>query len=169
MVARDPLGDAPVSRRARLLVWILILSLAAVLRLASWDEVFGTGRVAFVADSDPNYHVLRAERMLHEPPLLASADPFMNYPRGAVILWPPLFDGLIALPGWLLGGTCEALERSPWSCLVVGLATLPLGMAAWARSRRGARGWWPRPWWRCSRRTWATPSWGAPTSIVLSC
>lgn len=51
---------------------------------------------AFVGDTDTHYHVLRAERIAGNFPSTPWRDEGMNYPKGADILWPPLFDQAIA-------------------------------------------------------------------------
>lgn len=127
-------GDgAPAGRRSTVALWGALLGLATLARLSSWGEVFGAERVRFLFDTDPHYHVLRALRTLHDFPRVPWADPFMNYPAGARILWPPLFDFLIAAPVALAGGGEEALVR--WAAVlpvVLGVLTLPL---VWALGR----------------------------------
>ncbi|HSD52000.1 MAG TPA: STT3 domain-containing protein, partial [Candidatus Methylomirabilis sp.] len=50
-----------------------------------------------------------------------------NYPFGATILWPPLFDCLIAWPALLFGGSATTVERVAAAVpVVLGVATLPL-------------------------------------------
>ncbi len=45
--------------------WILlVLMVAAAVRLATWREVFTPDGVRFVGDSDTYYHVLRAHRRI---------------------------------------------------------------------------------------------------------
>ncbi len=107
--------------------WGALLLVATAVRLASWHDVFAPEGIRFLVDSDPYYHVLRAQRMVEEFPRLPSSDSFLNYPFGAKIPWPPLFDGLIAWPAMLLGGTVATVERVAVAVpVVLGLATLPL-------------------------------------------
>lgn len=100
-----------MTRFGRILPWAALVLAAAALRLLTWEQVFTPDGVRFLFDSDTHYHVLRAERALHDFPRVATFDPWMNYPRGADIIWPPLFDFLIAAPAYAVGGTREALER----------------------------------------------------------
>lgn len=97
--------------RARLLFWVALLAVAATVRLTSWREVFGTDRIRFLTDTDTYYHVLRAKRILEGFPAIPWTDPGMNFPVGAEILWPPLFDLLIVWPALALGGTPVVVER----------------------------------------------------------
>lgn len=87
----------PPSRRlsapAALLV-VALLALAA--RLSPWSDVFTLRGVRFLNDSDPHYHVLRAERLLDGRAADVWFDRGLAYPEGAVILWPPGFDALVA-------------------------------------------------------------------------
>ncbi len=86
-------------------------ALALAVRLLPWRAAFGPGRVAFLVDTDPHYHVLRAWRIVQEFPRVPLLDPGLNFPRGARVLWPPLFDYLIAFPAMLLGGTRADVDR----------------------------------------------------------
>ncbi len=92
--------------------WILlVLAIAAAVRLATWREVFTPDGVRFVGDSDTYYHVLRARRIVEAFPRVSRFDAGLDYPVGAKILWPPLFDYLIAVPALLLGGSETAVEH----------------------------------------------------------
>ncbi len=115
----------PTGRRrgGALLVWAGLLVLAVAVRLVTWPEVFSAGRIRFLADTDPHYHVLRARRMVENFPSIPWTDPGMNHPVGAVILWPPLFDLLIALPAKMLGGGSATIER------VAAVLPVALGLA----------------------------------------
>lgn len=127
-------GDSPREGAVPpILAWGALLLAATLVRLSSWQEVFGAERVRFLFDTDPHYHVLRAIRTLHDFPRVPWTDPFMNYPAGAPILWPPLFDFLIAAPVALLGGGEAALVR--WATVlpvVLGVLTVPI---VWALGR----------------------------------
>ncbi len=119
------------------LVWVGILMLALGVRLVTWPQVFSAGRIRFLADTDPHYHVLRARRIVENFPSIPWTDSGLNYPVGAVVLWPPLFDLLIALPAKILGGGSATVERVAavlpvalglaTVCLVGALSTMLLG------------------------------------------
>jgi len=105
--------------------WILlVLVVAAAVRLATWREVFTPDGVRFVGDSDTYYHVLRAHRIVEAFPHASRFDPGLDYPLGAKIPWPPLFDYLIATPALLLGGSRAAVEH------VAAILPLLLGVAS---------------------------------------
>ena len=136
---RDQIEDPPVLSEANsalraglshwqvVLLWAGILMVAAAVRMTSWSEVFSPDGVRFLADTDPHYHVLRALRIVENFPRIPWTDPAMNHPLGAVILWPPLFDLLIAIPAQLLGGSTAIVELvAVWIPVVLGLATLLL-------------------------------------------
>ena len=109
------------------LLWAGILMVAAAVRMTSWSEVFSPDGVRFLADTDPHYHVLRALRIVENFPNIPWTDPAMNHPLGGIILWPPLFDLLIAIPAKLLGGSTAVVELvAVWIPVVLGLATLLL-------------------------------------------
>jgi asparagine N-glycosylation enzyme membrane subunit Stt3 len=84
---------------------------AAAVRLATWPQVFTGAGVRFVTDSDTYYHVLRAQQIVEHFPRFSRFDGGLNYPAGATVLWPPLFDYSIAVPAWLLGGAPGTVER----------------------------------------------------------
>jgi dolichyl-diphosphooligosaccharide--protein glycosyltransferase len=66
------------------------------LRLANFFTVFpGGGRVIFPGQ-DPYYHMRRIFLILEDYPSVPAFDGFMNFPFGANIIWPPLFDFSIA-------------------------------------------------------------------------
>lgn len=66
--------------------------------------MFTPAGVRFLVDTDPHYHVLRAERLLHGDPNGLWTDANMDAPVGARILWPPGFDALLAAAVRLVAG-----------------------------------------------------------------
>jgi len=99
-----PAPAPPPSRWASVLVWTLLFAAGLAVRIAPWHRVFGDGEVRFVVDADPHYHVLRSERMLRGDPGAPWRDPGLDWPHGADITWPPLFDATIAAGARLTGG-----------------------------------------------------------------
>ncbi|HSB20644.1 MAG TPA: STT3 domain-containing protein [Anaeromyxobacteraceae bacterium] len=121
-----------------------VLLLGAAMLLSPWERVFTPAGVRFLADEDPLYHVLRAERILHGEPGALWADPGLDYPLGARILWPPGYDALIAGAARLLGGAGASradLERvAAFAPVAWGLAALALFTTlatAWLGRRAG--------------------------------
>lgn len=106
-----------------------MLALGLALRLTPWSQVFTPQGVRFV-DADPYYHVLRAQRIVEDYPRIPWHDQGMNFPEGADILWPPLFDFLIATPAVLIGGAGAPIEVTEtvgaWLSPLIGLVSLPL-------------------------------------------
>lgn len=85
--------------KRRALEWLTVGGIAAaglLLRLANFSSVFpGGGRVIF-SGQDPYYHMRRVFMILREYPAVPSWDGMMNFPHGATIIWPPLFDFVVA-------------------------------------------------------------------------
>lgn len=95
-------------------VLALITLLGVCLRLLSWPQVFVPEGVRFFGN-DAYYHLLRIQRILQHYPGVPWTDAFMNYPDGAAIPWPPLFDVSLATVAMGIGwgspspGTVERL------------------------------------------------------------
>lgn len=82
----------------------LSLALAGVAaRCLPWRYVFSAGDVVLTG-TDSYYHLWRARMLVESFPLFPSFDPFLSFPAGAAVPWPPGFDLLVALPGLLGGG-----------------------------------------------------------------
>jgi len=89
-------GERGVSRAAVAAAALCIVLLAIVPRVAPrWSHVVEGGR-ALVRDPDACYHLRRAERIAAEFPGLALRDNYVNAPEGGWIIWPPLFDLVLA-------------------------------------------------------------------------
>jgi dolichyl-diphosphooligosaccharide--protein glycosyltransferase len=117
-----------MARFRRGLGLLSILLLGAAVRLVHWDDVFTPSGIALGPDTDPYYHVLQAERMLRGEPGAPWLDRGLNWPVGAEVPWPPLFDGLIAASARVLHGadaTRGEIERvAAILPVAVGLLTL---------------------------------------------
>lgn len=93
---------------------VLVVAVAAAIRFAPWARVFTPDGVRFAWDTDPNYHVLQAERFLREGASVLWFDPQLSWPEGAIVLWPPLFDVLIGMAAAVVAGPAaqrDAIER----------------------------------------------------------
>lgn len=113
------------------LSWLaVVLVLAAILRLASWSSVFTPEGIRFLPDGDPYYHVIRAKQLALDH-RIDWIDPALNHPNGALVLWPPLFDAVIAVPSWVIGGlhpTAETVETcAAFVPVVLGVAGVGAG------------------------------------------
>jgi asparagine N-glycosylation enzyme membrane subunit Stt3 len=107
---------------------LLVVGIAAGVRLLPWSSVFTPAGVRFTVDTDPHYHVLRVHRAIAEWPQVASRDPWLDYPNGVDVVWPPLFDAVMASAAEVLGAghpTPELVERvAAFFPVVLGAATV---------------------------------------------
>ena len=86
-------------------------------------------------DSDSAYHLRRARFAAASLPRTIQLDPLMNFPRGGVAIWPPLYDLALALPARVAHGAAATkgeVER--------GAAWVPVALAAGAIALAGALG-----------------------------
>jgi len=122
----------------------LVLLVGLAVRLVPWSMTFTPEGVLFRSDTDPYYHALRAQRALAGWPRVAWTDPNMNFPYGAEIPWPPLFDFVIAALAKAAGATAADPQRvagvAALLALVLGVALLPL--VAWLGKRLLGGGLW---------------------------
>ncbi|HEY9204673.1 MAG TPA: oligosaccharyl transferase, archaeosortase A system-associated [Candidatus Methanoperedens sp.] len=81
---------------------ILIILVAFIIRLFTYPQVFDHGRIVFL-ETDPYYHMWRVFSFIDTFPGTFSFDAFINYPYGAYIGWPPLFDQTTAFISIILG------------------------------------------------------------------
>jgi asparagine N-glycosylation enzyme membrane subunit Stt3 len=119
----------------RLACLTAVLLLAAGLRLLDAPQVFTDGGTRFTGN-DAHYHILRTQRTIEEYPQAPWFDQMMNYPHGAEIPWPPLFDHSAASAAMLVGGGVPSptvVERvAAYTPVFIGLLTLPLvALLAW--------------------------------------
>ncbi len=85
-----------MSRRAVLLIPLVLIAAALALRIVPrWDHVV-VGTEAVIRDPDAAYHLRRAALIAARFPDLAVFDSYINYPRGAHVIWPPLYDMVLA-------------------------------------------------------------------------
>src|SRR5712692_10540611 len=103
--------------RSRRLIFFLGLAAAigigVSLRLATRAQLTAGPRVRALG-SDDDYHLRRARFALDHYPRTIIFDALMNFPRGGVGIWPPLYDVALATPTRLLHGPKaepETLER----------------------------------------------------------
>lgn len=91
-----------LSRRQRVGALAVILLGAIALRLTTYSKVFTENGILFL-EYDAYYHMRRIVAGVENFPEILSFDTYINYPQGAAIGWPPLFDGMIALVVYVLG------------------------------------------------------------------
>ncbi|HEY6064739.1 MAG TPA: STT3 domain-containing protein [Thermoanaerobaculia bacterium] len=98
--------------------------LGTALRLGTYGQLQAGSRVRAVS-SDDYYHLRRARFAVAHFPATIVFDPLMNFPRGGIGIWPPLFDLALAAPSRVLHGpkaTAGEVERAG--------AWVPLAFAA---------------------------------------
>ena len=108
--------------------FVLGLAVAVVvgvaLRLHTRADAVAGDRV-HPLDSDSAYHMRRARFAAAHFPRTIQFDPLMNFPDGAVAIWPPLYDLALAFPARLAHGAAASpgeVER--------GAAWVPVALAA---------------------------------------
>ena len=122
------------------IVLAIALACGGILRLCTYRQVFDGPR-AIPLSSDCVYHLRRARFALESFPKTIVLDPLINFPRGGVCIWPPLFDLTLALPALIMAGRtapAAVLERSAmWVPLVYALGAIgAAGLAGFAMRRR---------------------------------
>ena len=146
----SPPPPATPGKDARLLGLVLLLVLMASLapRLARgarhfWPEAdhmpAGAEQASFFSmEPDGLYHARRVDRVLTEGFPVAETDPYMNYPEGAPIPWPPYYDAALAAAASPFAPGEEVARRrfvEVWVCtapLLFGvLASLVAALAGW--------------------------------------
>src|SRR5438128_7301497 len=99
--------------RSRRLIFLLGLAAAIAigvyLRLATRAQLTAGPRVRALG-SDDDYHLRRARFALAHYPRTIVFDALMNFPRGGVAIWPPLYDVALATPTRVLHGARAAPE-----------------------------------------------------------
>lgn len=75
---------------------VLIILIGFIIRLFTYPQVFESGRIVFL-EADPYYHMWRVFAFIKTFPTTFFFDPYINFPYGSFIGWPPLFDQTIAL------------------------------------------------------------------------
>ena len=80
----------------------LIIILGFITRLLTYPQVLENNRVVFL-ETDPYYHMWRVFSYIDTFPKTFLFDGYINYPYGALVGWPPLFDQMTALISIILG------------------------------------------------------------------
>lgn len=115
--------------RKKLLRWIVpgsIFLLAIVVRGLPYHAVMVGDRILF-SGFDSYYHMRRVFYTLAHFPKVIEFDPYLNFPEGAHVIWPPFFDGMIALallPFHRLGQPDTVERVAIWISPLLGAATV---------------------------------------------
>ncbi|HKF44398.1 MAG TPA: STT3 domain-containing protein [Thermoanaerobaculia bacterium] len=98
----------------RRLVFFLGLAVSLLvgiaIRLSTREQLLAGGR-ARTLTSDDDYHMRRARFAAANYPRTIVFDPLMNFPKGGVPIWPPLYDVALATPARLLHGSSATPEQ----------------------------------------------------------
>jgi asparagine N-glycosylation enzyme membrane subunit Stt3 len=105
------------------------LAIGVGLRLSTREQLTAGGRARALTPDD-DYHLRRARFAAAHYPRTILFDPLMDFPKGGVGIWPPLFDVALATPAWLLHGASaspESVERGAmWVPLVFAAGSILL-------------------------------------------
>ena len=124
---RDPPGELRSVRWA-LAALFGVLVIAGLVRSVGFEHAFRAAPdgspLVLLAIDDAQYHARRARYTFERFPDVLTWDPYLNYPVGAFVPWPPLYDfGLGALPHLWSGGL-QSFERVlVWASVVFGVFT----------------------------------------------
>jgi hypothetical protein len=101
-----------------------IAALAAALRAIGLEQTFPGGGEVVLAFDDAQYHARRAwYSFLHFPDVLRF-DAYLDFPKGAAVPWPPLYDLALAGAARVFGDTASAFEHTlAWVPVALGSAT----------------------------------------------
>ena len=95
-VGTHPGSPQPPHRSGHLLLIFMLLLISFGLRILPYYSLTFTDGNPVIKDPDACYHLRRAEMMIHSFPDIPVFDSYMNHPFGAYIIWPPLYDLIIA-------------------------------------------------------------------------
>jgi asparagine N-glycosylation enzyme membrane subunit Stt3 len=110
----------------------LVALLGTLARVSNFAQIFRDGFVELLP-SDSHYYVRFALLQRHAFPHFVTFDPFVNFPRGAEIYWPPLHTAFVAI-GTYFGRGPEA--GAAWVGPVLSLIWL-VALTAFASRRLG--------------------------------
>jgi asparagine N-glycosylation enzyme membrane subunit Stt3 len=104
-----------------------LLAAALAARLLSLAAVFRQGRV-FYFDTDDYYHLRRIMAAAANFPRLPSFDPYLGFPSGFRVNWPPLYDLIVGWTTRIAAGPSPSLHAAQTAAALApplaGVATL---------------------------------------------
>jgi dolichyl-diphosphooligosaccharide--protein glycosyltransferase len=114
---------SPAVKRIALPLGLFLLALAV--RALPWRTVFDGDRVLLFGN-DAYYHLRRIRYTVDRFPALLEFDSYVNFPQGGQPIWPPLFDGLLAIVlRSLVGDDPLSIERAAvWVPPLLGALTV---------------------------------------------
>ena len=135
-------GSGPGRRIDLGLAGLAILAGAAIRLGPPWSNVFG-GSGTVLLDTDAYYHLRRIQFAVHHFPAVPAFDPYVNFPEGARIIWPPGFDLLLATAARAFTAHPSAAWVERASAVAVPLLGLAAVLAVYAFARASLP--WPGP------------------------
>ncbi len=110
---------------------LLVGLLAFLVRSLGAEVTFPGDGVVHLAVDDAQYHARRALFSFANFPSVLLFDSYLNFPAGAQVPWPPLYDWLLAAVARLFGHEVWVLERTlAWAPAALGALTATLVYAA---------------------------------------
>ncbi len=116
--------------RSNKFILLFLLLFALLIRMLPLFSIYSNGKIAFIG-FDSFYHVRRIVYTVHNFPDTITFDPYLNYPFGFEVGWPPFYDQLIASIALIIGngnpsiGTIEVVSAI-FPALLGALTILPL-------------------------------------------
>jgi dolichyl-diphosphooligosaccharide--protein glycosyltransferase len=110
-----------MSRVGTAIALIALGTAVVAVRGVGFEHVLPDDRDGVVlAVDDAQYHARRAAYTYENFPAVLSFDPYLNYPHGAYVPWPPLYDFALGAAGRLFGSLDLVLA---WAPVLLGLLT----------------------------------------------
>jgi len=117
--------DRPIAAHWTVLALVGAMATAWGVRALLSDTIFLDGGFVLLGLDDSAYHARRALYSFENFPEILLFDPYMAYPDGSPIPFPPLYDWLIAAVARLFGDSTLAFERvAAWAAVALATATL---------------------------------------------
>jgi len=108
----------------RALALLGVFAFALGVRALGFEQVFTDEGVVF-APADATYHMRRAFYTFSNFPEVLLRDPYLNFPGGVNVPWPPLFDWLVGSVARLFADDQAGFERvGAWASSVFGALTV---------------------------------------------
>ncbi|WMW24378.1 oligosaccharyl transferase, archaeosortase A system-associated [Methanolobus sediminis] len=112
------------------LILLFPLLFAFLIRILTLFSAYSNGKITFIG-FDSFYHIRRIVYTVHHFPNTITFDPYLNYPFGFEIGWPPLYDQLIAGLALIVGNGNPSINTieivsAIFPALIGALTILPL-------------------------------------------
>jgi len=111
-------------------ILLFLLLFALLIRMLPLFSIYSNGRIIFIG-ADSFYHIRRIVYTVHNFPNTLTFDPYVNYPAGFEIGWPPVYDQLIAGIALIIGNGNPSIDTieiisAMFPALIGALTILPL-------------------------------------------